>query len=48
MVGGNPGDWDIPIEGRTYLAVRGAPSGQREIVEEMWKVIGNGKMHYES
>jgi myo-inositol-1(or 4)-monophosphatase len=30
------------------LAVRGAPSGQRDIVEEMWKVIGDGKMIYES
>jgi myo-inositol-1(or 4)-monophosphatase len=36
------------MEGRTYLAVRGAPIGQKEIVEEMWRVIGDGKMIYES
>jgi myo-inositol-1(or 4)-monophosphatase len=48
MVDGNPGDWQPTMEGRAYLAVRGAPSGQRDIVEEMWKVIGDGKMIYES
>jgi myo-inositol-1(or 4)-monophosphatase len=48
MVGGNPGDWEATIEGRKYLAIRGAPSGQKDIVEEMWKVIGDGKMDYES
>jgi myo-inositol-1(or 4)-monophosphatase len=48
IVDGNPGDWQPTMEGRSYLAVRGAPSGQRDIVEEMWKVIGDGKMIYES
>ncbi|KAI2469404.1 inositol monophosphatase [Annulohypoxylon bovei var. microspora] len=48
MVNGNPGDWEPKIDSRKYLAVRGAPSGQREIVEEFWKVIGDGRMEYES
>ncbi|KAE8445394.1 hypothetical protein EG329_013407 [Mollisiaceae sp. DMI_Dod_QoI] len=48
MVGGNPGDWEPTIEGRKYLAIRGAPSGQKEIVEEFWGVIGDGRMEYSS
>jgi myo-inositol-1(or 4)-monophosphatase len=46
MVGGNPGEWKVEIDSRIYLAVRGAPSGQKEIVEEMWNVIGDKKMDY--
>ncbi|KKY31386.1 putative inositol monophosphatase [Diaporthe ampelina] len=46
VVSGNPGDWDPPLDSRVYLAVRGAPSGQKEIVEEVWKVIGDGRMEY--
>lgn len=48
MVGGNPGDWDVAIDGRVYLAVRGAPSGQDELVQELWGVIGEGRMEYEA
>ncbi|KAH9908766.1 inositol monophosphatase [Xylariomycetidae sp. FL2044] len=48
MAGGNPGVWEPRIDERKYLAVRGAPSGQKEIVEEFWGVIGDGKMEYES
>jgi myo-inositol-1(or 4)-monophosphatase len=48
MASGNPGNWEPAIDGRMYLAVRGAPSGQREIVEELWSVIGDGRMEYES
>ena len=48
MVGGNPGDWTPEIDGRKYLAIRPAPSGQKQIVEEMWGVIGEGRMEYES
>jgi len=48
MASGNPGDWSPEIDGRKYLAVRGAPSGQREIVEELWGVIGERRMEYES
>jgi myo-inositol-1(or 4)-monophosphatase len=48
MVSGNPGDWKPAIDSRKYLAVRGAPSGQRDIIEEFWKVIGDGKLEYSS
>lgn len=48
MVGGNPGDWECEVDGRKYLAVRGAPSGQRAIVEEFWGVMGSGRLVYES
>lgn len=48
MVSGNPGDWEPAIDSRIYLAVRAAPSGQREIIEEFWKVIGDGKLEYSS
>ncbi|KAI9901538.1 hypothetical protein N3K66_003355 [Trichothecium roseum] len=46
MVSGNPGSWDPALEERVYLAVRGAPQGQEEIVEEFWAVIGNRRMDY--
>ncbi|KAI9167227.1 Inositol monophosphatase 2 [Paramyrothecium foliicola] len=46
MVSGNPGNWDPALEERVYLAVRGAPSGQEEIVKEFWDVIGDGRMDY--
>ncbi|KAH6662495.1 myo-inositol-1-monophosphatase [Halenospora varia] len=57
MVGGNPGDWEATVDGRKYLAVRGTrdgkndgvvDEGQKGIIEEMWAVIGDGKMFYES
>lgn len=48
MVSGNAGDWEPEVDGRVYLAVRGAPSGQKEIVEEFWKVLGDQKMDYRS
>jgi myo-inositol-1(or 4)-monophosphatase len=43
---GNPGNWDPSIDGRVYLAVRGAPSGQKELVEEFWKVMGDSRLDY--
>ncbi len=46
VVSGNPGDWDTPLDSRLCLAVRGAPSGQREIVEQFWAVIGDGRLDY--
>lgn len=46
MVHGNPGNWEPELEARMYLAVRGAPSGQKEIVEEFWQVVGDKKMDY--
>jgi myo-inositol-1(or 4)-monophosphatase len=48
MVSGNPGEWKPQIDERKYLAVRGAPSGQKEIVEEFWAVVGKEKLDYTS
>ena len=49
LVGGNPGEWDVELEGRSYLAVRGSPGGQgqREVVEEVWGCMDGQKMVYE-
>lgn len=47
MVDGNPGNWDIPVDHRKYLAIRGMRSGQKEIVEEFWGFV-EGIMDYES
>ena len=49
IVDGNPGSWEPTVDGRKYLAVRGAPEGkgQKEIVEEFWSFV-EGKMEYES
>ncbi|KAK4134755.1 inositol monophosphatase [Trichocladium antarcticum] len=46
MVSGNPGGWETALDSRVYMAVRGASSGQEELVEEFWKMIGDGKMDY--
>lgn len=47
VASGNPGDWEPALDSRLYLAVRGAPSGGRELVEEFWSVIGDaGTMKY--
>jgi myo-inositol-1(or 4)-monophosphatase len=49
MVDGNPGDWEPELDCRRYLAVRGAPSGQKEVVKELWELVGKcgvGKMDY--
>lgn len=48
MASGNPGNFDPEMDSRVYLAVRGAPSGQKEIVEEFWKVIGDKALDYSS
>lgn len=45
MVDGNPGGWETSLDGRKYLAVRGAPAGQRELVEEFWSFI-QGRLAY--
>lgn len=47
MASANPGDWEPALDARVYLAVRGAPKGQREIVEEFWKAVGDGKLDYQ-
>jgi myo-inositol-1(or 4)-monophosphatase len=48
IVDGNPGQWEIPVDHRKYLAVRGSEDskGQRELVEEFWSFI-KGPMVYE-
>ncbi|KAJ6112582.1 hypothetical protein N7512_007906 [Penicillium capsulatum] len=46
MVDANPGGWETRLDGRKYLAVRGAPeAGQREIVEEFWSYV-QGRLDY--
>ena len=47
MVSGNAGNWEPALESRVYMAVRGAPSGQEELVREFWEVLGDRKMDYE-
>ncbi|QUC16693.1 uncharacterized protein UV8b_00934 [Ustilaginoidea virens] len=46
VVSGNPGGWDADLESRVYLAVRAAPAGQRELVDEFWSVIGDASLEY--
>jgi len=45
VVDGNPGGWTPAVDGRRYLAIRAAPSGQKEVVEEFWSCI-QGNMDY--
>ena len=48
VVGGNPGEWDVGVDGRRYLVVRAVGEGeagrkeQRGIVEEVWSAVGGG------
>ncbi|KAI1078368.1 hypothetical protein F5B20DRAFT_226556 [Whalleya microplaca] len=46
VVDGHPGNWHPAVDNRRYLAVRAAPYGQREIVEEFWSVIGDDRSLY--
>ena len=47
VVSGNPGDWEPKIDGRVYLAVRGAEkTDQKSIIEEFWGHV-KGKLEYE-
>ncbi|KAF2664728.1 myo-inositol-1-monophosphatase [Microthyrium microscopicum] len=48
VVGANPGDWNPSLEGRSYFAVRGAASGQREVVEEVWELMGDRRFTFNS
>lgn len=46
MVDGNPGGWETSLDGRKYLAIRGAPeAGQKALVEEFWSYI-QGRLEY--
>ncbi|KAJ4347255.1 uncharacterized protein N0V89_011195 [Didymosphaeria variabile] len=43
----NPGDWDPTLEGRLYLAVRGAKRAEQEgVVKELWEMMGDRKFVY--
>ena len=46
VVSGNPGQWSIGVDHRKYLAIRGAPTGQKELVDEFWGHV-DGTMTYE-
>lgn len=39
VAGANPQAWEPSLEGRSYLAVRGAPRGQKQVVEELWNCM---------
>ena len=45
VVGGNNGEWNIPVDGRRFLVVRGGERG-RDFVEEFWQKLV-GKLEYE-
>jgi myo-inositol-1(or 4)-monophosphatase len=43
----NPGNWDPELEGRLYLAVRGAKRYEQEgVVREMWKLMGDQRFRF--
>ena len=49
VVGGNPGEWEVPVDGRRYLAIRAAAEGKEEgdrFIEEFWRCV-KGKLEYE-
>ncbi|KAI9721004.1 MAG: hypothetical protein M1812_002483 [Candelaria pacifica] len=46
MVNGNPDDWKPAVDARKYLAVRPAPEGQNDIIEELWGMV-QGRFEYE-
>ncbi|KAL5415923.1 hypothetical protein PMIN04_008367 [Paraphaeosphaeria minitans] len=40
----NPGDWEPTLEGRLYLAVRGAKRAEQEdVVKQLWDMMGERK-----
>ena len=45
FVDANPGNWEPALDGRKVLAVRGAPNGQKEIIEEFWSYVA-GRYEY--
>jgi len=47
VAGANPGEWEPSLEGRSYLAVRGAPRGQEGVVEELWGCMGGRRFVFE-
>jgi myo-inositol-1(or 4)-monophosphatase len=47
MASGNPGE-EVSVDCRKFLAIRAAPSGQEDIKNEMYQVIGEGRLDYHS
>lgn len=47
VVGGNEGEWEVRVDGRRYLVVRGAGEGggQEGFVREFWGMVG-GRLEY--
>lgn len=50
IVGGNPGEWEIGVDNRTYLAVRApnelSENAQKEYIESFWNCV-DGKLAYD-
>lgn len=46
IAGANPGEWKPTLEGRSYFPVRPAPSGQKEIVQELWSYMDGKSFVY--
>ena len=49
MVGANEGEWEVRVDERRYLAVRGMEGGtekQREVVKEFWGCV-KGRLEYD-
>ena len=50
IVGANPNEWDIPVDNRTYFAVRGTPDAtkkdQEKYIEDFWSNVG-GVLKYD-
>lgn len=47
MVSGNPGEWEIPLDNRCYLAVRGGAKQEEQkwFIESLWSHV-EGKLQY--
>lgn len=45
VVDTNSGGWEVLLDGRRYMAVRGALAGQKEVVEEFWRLVA-GQLDY--
>ena len=47
IVGGNPNEWDVPINGRCYLAIRGGcdKHEQSKFAKDFWDQV-DGKLQY--
>ena len=49
VVGSNKGEWDVPVDGRKYLAVRGGVGGKEEVqrfIESFWECV-KGELRYD-